>query len=76
MLTLTRRESEVLAAVAEGLSNADIAARLGNTERTVKNILSGVSRAILSDPDDRGGSSRVRLALWFHKVGPYAGRPD
>ncbi|GAA0425134.1 DNA-binding response regulator [Acrocarpospora corrugata] len=39
---LTRREREVLNLLAQGLSNASIAVRLGLTEKTVKNHLNSV----------------------------------
>ena len=67
---LTHRENQVLELVANGLPNADIAGHLGITEKTVKNTLTAIGRTLL--PDSRGGSMRVRLALIFHKVGPYA----
>nr|WP_269327708.1 helix-turn-helix transcriptional regulator [Kineosporia mesophila] len=39
---LERREVEVLALIADGLDTAEIAERMQYSERTVKNILSGV----------------------------------
>jgi DNA-binding NarL/FixJ family response regulator len=39
---LTDRELEILAAVADGLSNPDIARRLGLAEGTVKNYVSRI----------------------------------
>ncbi len=36
---LTSREADVLARVAQGWSNADIAGDIGATEKTVKNVL-------------------------------------
>jgi DNA-binding NarL/FixJ family response regulator len=64
--TLSTREAQILALIALGLSNGAISARLGTTERTVKNQISALARTMLPNPDDRGGSSRVRLALLFH----------
>jgi two-component system, NarL family, response regulator DevR len=54
--TLTPREREIAALVARGLSNAQIATRLGVTERTVKNRLTVVFHKL-------GVRSRVQLAL-------------
>ncbi|MGY6498583.1 MAG: response regulator [Microcella sp.] len=39
---LTRRETEILALIAEGLSNREIGARLYLAEKTVKNYVSGI----------------------------------
>ena len=55
---LSRRENEVAALVAEGLSNRAIAERLFVSERTVENHVSHIMRKI-----DR--SSRVGVAGWF-----------
>lgn len=65
---LTAREADILARVAGGLSNADIASSLGVTERTVKNTLLPVPAKVGMDNDDRGGSLRVRLALIVHGI--------
>jgi DNA-binding NarL/FixJ family response regulator len=54
---LTDREQEVLALVADGLANKNIARRLGITERTVKSHLTKVFLAI-------GVADRTQAALW------------
>ncbi len=54
---LTRRESEVAALVADGLSNAAIAARLVLSERTVENHVSSVLRRL-------NLTSRAGIASW------------
>ena len=53
---LTRRETEVLALVAQGLSNRTIAARLGIAERTVKTHVANLFEKFRV-------KSRVQLAL-------------
>ncbi len=53
---LSRREQEVVRCVAEGLSNREIAQRLGLTEHTVKNYLFRIF-------DKLGVSSRVEVLL-------------
>ena len=68
---MTEREASIVALVAEGLCNGDIGARLGITERTVKNTLTSVP---LKMGVEAGGSARVRIALAAHGVGPYAGK--
>jgi DNA-binding NarL/FixJ family response regulator len=55
--TLTAREHEVLALVADGLANKNIARRLGISERTVKAHLTRVFQAI-------GVVDRTQAALW------------
>jgi DNA-binding NarL/FixJ family response regulator len=54
---LSRRELDVTRCVAEGLTNREIAARLGLTEHTVKNYLFRIF-------DKVGVSSRVELVLF------------
>lgn len=63
--TLTRREVHVIAAVAGGATNRDIADDLGLSEQTVKNHLSHIF-------DKVGVSSRLELALYafHHKLLP------
>ncbi len=60
--TLTDREREVLALVAEGLPNKIIAIRLHITTGTVKAHLGRVFQAI-------GVTDRTQAALWAHKHG-------
>jgi DNA-binding NarL/FixJ family response regulator len=67
---LSKREQDVVRCVAEGLSNREIASRLGLTEHTVKNYLFRIF-------DKLGVSSRVEVVLYafrFRKdlVGPNA----
>ena len=44
--SLTKREIEVLKAIAEGLLNKEIATNLGISERTVKNHISNIFKKI------------------------------
>ncbi len=59
---LSVREAEVVALVAEGLSNPEIARRLGLTSETVKTY---VTRAY----DKIGVRGRTRIAIWAHTHG-------
>jgi DNA-binding NarL/FixJ family response regulator len=59
---LTAREIEVLALVAEGESNRDIAARLMISEKTVKNHISSILRKL-------GMSRRTEAAVWAVTTG-------
>jgi DNA-binding NarL/FixJ family response regulator len=56
-MTLSVRESQVAGLVADGLSNAEIAARLEVTVKAVEKQLSSVYRKL-------GFSSRTRLLLY------------
>ena len=58
--TPTGREEQVVALVAEGLRNAEIAYRIGTTEQVVKNYL----RVIF---DKLGVWTRLELALWHER---------
>jgi len=59
---LTKRETEVLRALARGLSNKEIAVALFITEKTVKTHVSNVLRKL-------GVPSRTRAALYALKIG-------
>ncbi|MET9503720.1 response regulator transcription factor [Streptomyces sp. NPDC006622] len=59
---LTLRESEVLAQLAAGLSNAEIGRQLALAEATVKKHLTSAMRKI-------GQSDRLRAALYAHRHG-------
>jgi len=54
---LTSREEQVVALVADGLSNRDVASELGLSEHTVKKYLFRIFEKL-------GISSRVELALY------------
>ena len=59
---LTRREADVLAQLARGLSNAEIGRELGLAEATVKKHLTQAMRKT-------GQSDRLRAALYAHRHG-------
>jgi two-component system, NarL family, response regulator DevR len=59
---LTKRESEILALVADGSANAEIARRLWVTEQTVKFHLSNIYRKLEV-------SNRTEAARWAHQSG-------
>jgi DNA-binding NarL/FixJ family response regulator len=63
---LSRREQDVVRCVAEGLSNREIAQRLGLTEHTVKNYLFRIF-------DKLGVSKRVEVALYAYSLGGPSG---
>ncbi len=56
--TPNERERQVIALVAQGLKNREVAEAIGTTEHVVKNYL----RAIY---DKLGLWNRVELALWY-----------
>ncbi len=62
---LSRREIEVVRCVAEGLSNREIAQRLGLTEHTVKSYLFRIF-------DKLGVSKRVEVVLYAYSLGSMA----
>jgi two-component system nitrate/nitrite response regulator NarL len=59
---LSAREREIVAAVARGLSNRDIAAEAGIAQQTVKNHLSSIFRKLQV-------KSRVQLAVFAIRHG-------
>jgi DNA-binding NarL/FixJ family response regulator len=65
---LTAREREVLALMAEGLTNAGIAARLVLTERTVESHVRGVLSK-LDLPSDEDAHRRVLAVLSYLRAG-------
>jgi DNA-binding CsgD family transcriptional regulator len=60
---LTARESEVLALVAEGLRNAEIAQRLFLSSRTVGNHVSGILRKLQADTRGEAVAKAAALGL-------------
>lgn len=66
-LTLSEREAETLALVAQGLPNKQIARRLGIAEKTVKAHLTSIFRRI-------GVDNRMQAAQWLERQQP--GRSD
>jgi len=58
MSRLTPKEEQIIALVAEGLKNSEIAAIVGNTEYVVKNYLKTIF-------DKTGMWTRLELALWY-----------
>jgi DNA-binding CsgD family transcriptional regulator len=69
---LSRRQHEVMALVARGVRNAEIAGRLGLTEKTVKNHLNRIFRTL-------GARSRIEAVLiWQQRaaVSRHEGPPD
>jgi DNA-binding NarL/FixJ family response regulator len=60
---LTAREVEVLALVAEGLRDADIAKRLVLSERTVGHHVSSILRKLEVRTRAQAGAEAVRLGL-------------
>lgn len=57
---LTPREEEILALVADGLSNQAIAEKSILSQKTVKNRVSDIFSKL-------GVSNRLQAATWFHK---------
>ncbi len=65
---LTPRETEILALIAEGLSNREIGARLFLAEKTVKNYVSGILSKL-------GMQRRTQAAVLAAEWMPKNGRP-
>ncbi len=65
-IPLTPRETEVLSLVAKGLSNAEIAARVGRTEGTVKVHLKNILQKL--DASDRTEAVTTALRRGFIRL--------
>ena len=69
-MNLTPREMEVWELIAEGMSGAEIAEKLGNDRKTTENITGALYRKI--GLRNQGGHSRVRAAkLWWRQNPPW-----
>jgi len=66
---ITRREREVVSLIAEGLSNAEIADRLGLSEGTVANHLEHILRKLVL-------RNRTQIATWAVERGLYRSGAD
>jgi DNA-binding NarL/FixJ family response regulator/DNA-binding XRE family transcriptional regulator len=62
---LTPRQQEVLALVAQGLSNAAVARRLVLSEKSVENLLTGIYDACGIDRRTQGVHARVQTVLLY-----------
>ncbi len=60
LFALSERESQILDLVAEGLRNKEIAERLGITEKTVKNHVSNILKALQVDSRTEAAMKAVR----------------
>lgn len=69
---LTPRETEILALIAEGLSNREIGARLFLAEKTVKNYVSGVLAKLGMQ---RRTQAAVLAAEWLPRTGTNGAAP-
>ena len=75
LTALTERERDVLALVAEGRSNASVAAHLVLTERTVETHMRGIFRK-LGIAEDADQHRRVLAVLAYMRDGMVGQRPD
>ncbi|WP_432521547.1 response regulator transcription factor [Kineococcus sp. SYSU DK006] len=66
---LTPRERQVLAAMAEGLSNAAIAGRLGVGERSVEKHVAGIFTALDLPPSEDENRRVVAVLRWLRHAG-------
>ncbi|HET7015029.1 MAG TPA: response regulator transcription factor [Streptosporangiaceae bacterium] len=65
---LTDREEQILAAVARGLTNSEIAGELYITVSTVKTHIASLMAKL-------GARNRVEIAIWAYETGRAGGRP-
>jgi DNA-binding NarL/FixJ family response regulator len=62
---LSEREREVLALIAEGLSNAGIGAELYLSVKTIESHVARIFRALSLDENDAGTNRRVLAAIQY-----------
>lgn len=61
----TKKEQEVAACVARGLTNKQIAATMGVSMQRVRILITAVAFKIGADADK---DERVQVALWWHRT--------
>lgn len=66
LLVLSEREQEILALVAQGLRNKDIAAHLGIAEKTVKNHVSNILKALQVNSRTEAAMKAVKAKMVPH----------
>ncbi len=76
LATLTPREQEVLALMAEGRTNVGIAQRLWLTGRTVETHVSSIMNKLALESSDTDNRRVLAVIAYFHGTGFFTGSPD